>query len=268
MQPEPVITLTTDFGLADPFVGVMKGVILSINPRVKIIDLTHGIEPYGIMEAALTVGMNYTYFPDGTVHVVVVDPGVGSARRPLLVAAGSHFFIGPDNGVFSLIFNREKESLHILHVTEESYFLKRNSSTFHGRDIFAPVAARLAGGEPLHHFGRVISDPTMIDLPMPSIEEKVLKGEIIHIDHFGNAISNISRTDIEALISQCPDVSVRLFLQQTEVPMKGCYADAGDEVLSAVINSSDLLEFFMHRGSAAEAFRISIGNRVQMKITP
>src|SRR5512134_1147037 len=144
-MPRGVITLTTDFGLSDHFVGTMKGVILNIHPQAKIIDLSHGITPYEISEAAFVVGQAYRYFPPGTVHVVVVDPGVGTARRPILVEAARQFFIAPDNGVLSMICSREKHKVRA--IAAEKYSRKPVSQTFHGRDIFAPAAAHLTKGE-------------------------------------------------------------------------------------------------------------------------
>jgi S-adenosylmethionine hydrolase len=246
----------------------MKGVIMGINPRATIIDLTHGIAPHDIREAALTIGMNYMFFPEGTVHVVVVDPGVGSKRRPLLVVAGRHYFIGPDNGVFSSIFDKEKKPLQVVHITADHYFLKKKTPTFQGRDVFAPVAARLTLGEPFRNFGEIITDVETIDLPIPKLEQKTLKGEIIHIDKFGNAVSNISREDIEVLTGQDPERSLKFFLNDKEVELKEYYGQAADTALYAVINSSDSLEFFVSRGDAAKTCKISIGDPVEAKIIP
>jgi len=266
MQPEPVITLTTDFGLNDPFVGVMKGVILATTPRVTIIDLTHGIAPHDIRDAAFTIGMNYTYFPVRTIHVVVVDPGVGSRRRPILVVADRHFFIGPDNGVFSVIYEKEKASLQVIHITADRHFLKAKSSTFQGRDVFAPVAAQLAGGRDFRDFGERISDFKTLELPMPNREKNLLKGEIIRIDTFGNAMANISQREIDDLTSQYPQGAMKIFLSGKEVPLKEYYGQATDKMLYAVINSSEYLEFFINCGNATETCKISIGDAVEIKV--
>jgi S-adenosylmethionine hydrolase len=142
----PVITLTTDFGLSDHFVGVMKGVILGIEPAAQIVDISHGVQPYQIVDGAFTIAQAYRYFPKKTIHVVVVDPGVGSARRPLLAEMGGQYFVAPDNGVLSMVFAREKPKVR--HITNERYFLHPLSRTFHGRDVFSPVAAHLAAGVP------------------------------------------------------------------------------------------------------------------------
>src|SRR5512135_1704123 len=197
MADKPLITLTTDFGYDDPFVGVMKGVILNINPEAKIVDLNHGIRPQDTMEAAFTIGMNFHYFPAETLHVVVVDPGVGSRRRPVLMLSDHHYFLGPDNGVFSYIYRMKHETLEVLHITADHYFLQKKSSTFQGRDVFAPVAAWFSRGVAMEKFGDRITDYQTIDLPFPEVTaEGIIRGKIIHIDRFGNAISNITKKDI------------------------------------------------------------------------
>ncbi|MBI5074249.1 MAG: SAM-dependent chlorinase/fluorinase [Nitrospirae bacterium] len=268
MPSNPVITLTTDFGLNDPFVGVMKGAILSINPEANIIDLSHGIASHNIREAAFTVGMNYKFFPERTCHVVVVDPGVGSRRRPLLVVTERQYFIGPDNGIFSYIYKLEARTLQVIHITADHYFLKSKSSTFQGRDVFAPVAAWLSGGKNVQNFGEVITDYLSIDLQMPTVGKGVIKGEIIHVDKFGNATTNISQTEIDALDSQNPGTSLKVFLAGKEVPMKMYYGEALDKELHSVINSSEYVEFFVNRGSAAKLFNIAIGNTVEIQSIP
>lgn len=267
MPANPVITLTTDFGLNDPFVGVMKGAILSINPGAKIIDLSHGIASHDIREAAFTIGMNYKFFPERTAHVVVVDPGVGSRRRPLLVVTERQYFIGPDNGVFSYIYKKEARTLQVIHITAEHYFLKSKSSTFQGRDVFAPVAAWLLSGKNVQNFGEVITDYRHIDLQMPNVGRGVIQGEVIHVDKFGNATTNISQTEIDELLSQNPASSLQVLLSGKDVPMKNFYGEAMDKELHSLINSSEYIEFFVNRGSAAALFNISIGNRVEIRIT-
>jgi len=264
MQANPVITLTTDFGLNDPFVGVMKGAILSINPGANVIDLSHGIASHDIREAAFTIGMNYKFFPERTAHVVVVDPGVGSRRRPLLVITERQYFIGPDNGVFSYIYEKEARTLQVIHITADHYFLKSKSSTFQGRDVFAPVAAWLTGGKNVQNFGEVITDYLSIDLQIPTVRTGVIKGEIIHVDKFGNATTNISQAEVDTLVSQNPGRPLKVFLLGKEVPMKMYYGEALDKELHSVINSSEYVEFFVNRSSAASLFNISIGDAVEI----
>jgi S-adenosylmethionine hydrolase len=267
MLANRIITLTSDFGLDDPFVGVMKGVILTINPHANIIDLNHGVASHDIREAAFTIGMNYRFFPERTVHMVIVDPGVGSRRRPILVVTERHYFIGPDNGVFSFIFKKEKQAFKVIHITADHYFLKLNSSTFQGRDMFAPVASWLTLGTDYRNFGEVISDFVTLDLPMPQPRKGAVKGEIIHIDKFGNAMTNISQAEITDLINMRRDYTLSVFLKDKAVPLKEYYGETKGKALHAVINSSEYLEFFVNRANAAKSFKISIGDNVEMKIT-
>ena len=268
MQNSPVITLTTDFGLEDPFAGVMKGVIMGINPRAAVIDLSHGIASHDIRGAALTIGMNYGFFPERTAHVVVVDPGVGSRRRPLLVATEAHYFIGPDNGIFSSIFEKERDSLRVIHITAGHYFLRTMSPTFQGRDVFAPVAAWLTRGKNFRNFGEEITDYETIDLPMPALKKNILKGEVIFIDKFGNAMTNVGRAEIDALSGRPAGRGVKVFLGKKEVPLSEFYGQAAGRGLHAVINSSEYLEFFVNRGNAARKFDISVGDIVEIKKRP
>jgi len=264
MAGRPLITLTTDFGYNDPFVGVMKGVILKINPEARIVDLTHGIRPQDVQEAAFTVGMNYRYFPSDTIHVVVVDPGVGSARRPLLVFSENHFFIGPDNGVFSYIYRVRHETLEVVHITAEHYFLRKGSPTFQGRDLFAPVAAWFSRGVHIEKFGDPITDYHAIDIPFPETADGRVRGSIIHIDRFGNAVSNISKYDIGRLSGTNTVGSIRVSLKGKDVQLKKFYYEAADNDLYSVINSSDYLEFFVCAGNAASHYHISVGDRVEV----
>ncbi len=266
MQASTLITLTSDFGLNDPFAGVMKGVILGINPQANIIDLSHGIASHDIREAAYVIGMNYDFFPDRSLHVVIVDPGVGSRRRHILVATDRYFFLGPDNGVFSYVYEKEKHAITAIDITADHYFLRRDSSTFQGRDIFAPVAAWLSLGTDFRSFGDPITDYVIQAPRVPKSLKDGLKGEIIHIDKFGNAITNISRTDINNLTRTGKDYLLKVFFRQKVVPLKGCYAEGKGRSLYAVINSSEYLELFINLSSAAETCNISIGDRVDVRL--
>lgn len=191
-----IITLTTDFGLDDFFVGAMKGVILTINPAAMIVDITHTIPPHDIRAAAFTLAQAYREFPPGTIHVVVVDPGVGSTRKPLLVLTPRYTFVGPDNGVFSFIYAEEKAPTCI-HITAEHYFRQPVSHTFHGRDIFAPVAAWLSKGLAPDGFGSRINEYVKFEIPYPEILDQThIRGHVIHIDRFGNLITNITEKEL------------------------------------------------------------------------
>jgi len=192
-----LITLTTDFGSDDSYVGIMKGVIYGINPQATVVDLTHGIPPQDIVAGALTLRHSIPYFPAGTIHVAVVDPGVGTARKPILAFAGGHFFVGPDNGIFSYVL--EKETDHrIFHVTAQKYFCQPISNTFHGRDVFAPVAAHLSNGLLPETFGEEIFDTVRLPPLAPTAPKPgEIKGRILHIDRFGNCVTNIDRSVLE-----------------------------------------------------------------------
>jgi len=268
MFHRPLITMTTDFGYDDPFAGVMKGVIYTINPHVNIVDLTHNIIPQNIQEAAFTIGMNYHYFPKDSVHLVVVDPEVGSGRRPLLVVADEHYFIGPDNGVFSYLYKLEARDLKVIHITSEQLFLKKDSPTFQGRDIFSPCAAWLTTGLDVNKFGEAVSDYHTIDLPSPvRLTDLVVQGEVIFIDRFGNAVINIKKTDIADLQEMQPEGTLRVFLKDREMRLMGYYSQGENRVMSALINSSGYLEVFIFRDSAASKYDILPGDVVKVVLS-
>lgn len=202
-MPVRLITLTTDFGLSDHYVGVMKGVILSICPRAQIVDISHGVRAYEIPEAAFTIWQSYRYFPRGTVHVLVVDPGVGTARRPILAQAAGQYFVAPDNGVLSMVYNRETHKVRAISNTR--YFLQPVSHTFHGRDVFAPAAAHLAAGIAPARFGKLIQDYLRLDFDKPArTGRRTWTGTILKVDRFGNIVTNFSVEDF-------PDLDKREF---------------------------------------------------------
>lgn len=268
MQHNPIITLTTDFGYRDPFVGIMKGVILNINPSVTIVDITHDISPQNILEAALAIEMSFESFPHKTIHVVVVDPGVGSPRRPILVITDRYYFIGPDNGVFSRIYKLKHETLMLMYITSEHYFMPRRSSTFHGRDIFAPVAAWLSTGIDASKFGVPITDYVSLSVPAPIITGKnSLKGEVISIDRFGNAITNIKAQQTDELQRGTPLKKLKVLIKGKEAPLKNHYSEAEDAELYSLINSFGYLELFIYKGSASKSFDIQVGEKVRIAVT-
>lgn len=257
---KPIITLTTDFGYKDPLSGIVKGTILSINPDVNIVDITHGINRYSVREAALTIGMSYRQFPPRTIHIVVADPGVGSSRRPLMVVTDNYYFIGPDNGVFSVVYN-ESARFEVLHVTADHYFNHERSATFHARDIFAPIAAWLSKGIGSSNFGDPIKDFVRLPFPVPKMPTRTaLEGEVVQIDHFGNAITNIRVEDLKLLRSANPEGSIRIATKGIQVPLKEYYSQAEDKGLYALINSMDRVELFVYRGSASREFEIKVGD--------
>jgi S-adenosylmethionine hydrolase len=264
MRHNRVVTLTTDFGYRDPFAGIMKGVILNINPYVHIVDITHDISPQNIMEAAVAIEMSFDSFPFGSVHIVVVDPGVGSVRRPILVVTDSHFFIGPDNGVFSRIYKLHSIKT-VIHMTAEHYFMPRQSSTFHGRDIFAPAAAWLSRGTEVSTFGNPITDYVIFEVPVPVMSSKnVLEGEIISVDRFGNATTNIKFSHLIDLYGGNHFDNPPVLFKGNKVPFKHYYSEAEDKKLYSLINSFGHLELFVFKASASSEFSIRPGDRVKV----
>lgn len=239
----PVITLLTDFGTADYFVGAVKGAILSVNPRAVIVDITHEIAPQDIEAGAFTLLAAYKTFPAGTIHVGVVDPGVGSERRPIIVSANEQFFVGPDNGLFTYIYDREP-SHRIVHVTSDRFFRPNPSTTFHGRDVFAPVGAALSNGVAMENFGAEIDDAVRLH----SLETPL---RIIHIDRFGNCVTNIRRAEKSLVINGQRISEVRRF-----------YGEGDDESLFAIWGSAGFLEISVNGGSAAKMLRAKRGDEV------
>jgi S-adenosylmethionine hydrolase len=257
-----MITLLTDFGLSDFFVPAVKGVILTINPEARIMDITHDVAAHDIQAASFTLGACYHNFPAGTVHVVVVDPGVGSSRRAIVAGAGGYFFVGPDNGVFSFVYARESKP-SVFHITSDRYFRHPVSSTFHGRDIFAPVAAHIDRGTPLEEFGAEIEDYVRFEIPCSrSIKTRgVIEGRVIHIDRFGNCVTNFTCAELS------PDEiapSTMIHIGGREVRRFNAYfaeATDGDE-LFAYPGSAGFWEIALWRRSAAEFINARRGDEV------
>lgn len=255
-----LITLTTDFGLRDPFVGIMKGVIAGINPLAQVIDLTHCIPRQDVLAGALALRHSIAYFPRRTIHVAVVDPGVGTARRPLLIECDDNYFIGPDNGVLSLAIGALKTS-HIVELSNPSYHAQPTSATFHGRDIFAPAAAHLSLGVPPSAFGPPIN--TFVKLALPTVARRgnTLEGRIVYIDTFGNLFTNIAERDLTGIENNRCEISVGtarvagLSPNYAAVPL-------GEHV--AIINSWGLLEIAVNGGSAQRTSSAGLGDEVRV----
>ena len=244
-----VVSLLTDFGTADYFVGAVKAAILSVNSHAVIVDITHEIAPQDIAAGAFTLLAVYKTFPAGTVHLAVVDPGVGSSRRPIVVSANEQCFVGPDNGLFTYIYDREP-SHQVFHVTEEKYFRPEVGSTFHGRDIFAPVGAALSNGVKPGEFGPRITDA--IRLPV-SLEPEVLKNgdvraRIIHIDRFGNCVTNITRDLVKSNASL-------LINRKTIRTFRNFYGEDSAKTPFAIWGSAGFLELSVNGGSAAKILK-------------
>jgi S-adenosylmethionine hydrolase len=257
-----IITLTTDFGLKDGNVGVMKGVILGIAPQVQIVDLSHLIQPQDILEAGLILRRSAPYFPAGTIHLVVVDPGVGTQRRPLAARIGTQFYVGPDNGTITMLVEYSRAhnwEVGFLHLDRPNAWLETVSHVFHGRDIFAPVAAHLANGISLDELGTKISDPVLLSLPQPMPTSTGWVGEVIHIDHFGNISTNISEQHLRS-----PDVRVRI----GGVVLDGLartFGDGKSGELVALFGSTGSLIVSEVNGNAAKRLQIRVGAAVTVE---
>ena len=239
----PIVTLTTDFGLSDHYVGTMKGVVLGICPKAQLVDISHQVAPYAIAEGAYTVAQAYPYFPKGAVHVVVVDPGVGSARRPILVEAAGHYFIGPDNGVFGMIFASARHKVRVL--ANRRYFLPAVSGTFHGRDVFAPAAAHLAAGVPPAKFGPRVEDYVRAGFESPSqTSSGKWEGQLLAVDRFGNLITNFR-------VAEFPGFGRMTIAKSKLSRVVKSYAEARDGELFAIAGSGGYWEVSMKQESAA-----------------
>lgn len=268
MKAPTIITLTTDFGLRDGNVGVMKGVIWGIAPGVHIVDISHAVSPQNIFEVAFILGRSASYFPAGTVHVAVVDPGVGTTRRPLTASLGGQFFVGPDNGLCTILLQhaeREGQPVEMVHLDQPKYWLPEVSNVFHGRDIFSPVAAHLANGLALHELGTPLTDPVRLELPEPKCTSQGWVGQVIYIDHFGNVISNITRHHLEGqTISR-----VRL----GGIEIQGMVRTFGDrppgEVISLFGSTGNLIVSVVN-GNASDTLGVSLHDPVEvlLKIPP
>lgn len=244
----PVITLLTDFGTSDYYVGAVKGAILSVNPSSVIVDITHEIPPQDVAAGAFTLLAAYKTFPAGTIHVAVVDPGVGSTRRPIIMSTSEQFFVGPDNGLFTYVCDREP-SHRTFHVTADRYFRPEPSTTFHGRDIFAPVAAALSKGIAVEEFGAEIND----EVRLSSLETPL---RIIHIDRFGNCVTNITRDrfDSESVVINGRTIS----------EFREFYGERDGASLFAIWGSAGFLEISMNGGSAARELDANCGDEVSL----
>jgi S-adenosylmethionine hydrolase len=254
------ITLTTDFGTADWFVGTMKGVVLGTNPRARIVDLTHGVPAGDIRAGAFALAAGCKYLPKGTVHVAVVDPGVGSVRDAIAIETERYFFVGPDNGVLSWALRNEKiRTVRVL--KNEKYFLPRVSKTFHGRDIFAPVAAHLSRGVAIEKLGPSKNEFVRLDWPEPRVKKRGIEGEVVYIDRFGNAITNLDCGCLKQFSEGKPEMLVR---RKRLCAIESCYAAVRAGKAVAVIGSSGFLEIAVNGGSAAKNLGLIPGTRVSM----
>jgi len=272
-----IITLTTDLGLTDAYVAAMKGVILGINPEAKLVDICHSIKPQNITQAAFVLSTAYKFFPQKTIHVVVVDPGVGTKRRAIILRTPSADFVAPDNGVLSYVVQESsakgvagnvnlqqlEPKLEAVAITKAEYWRSSVSPTFHGRDIFAPVAARLSLGFPPIDFGEVITSVTMLPLLRPyQAQDGSLVGHILHIDSFGNLITNIKRQDLP---EAKPAITIKVGSQLIS-GLSRTYAE-GEELL-ALIGSGGYLEIAVKGGNASAILDAEVGNEIRIRQQP
>ncbi len=266
MCHRPIVTLTTDFGISDHFVGTMKGVILGINPEVSFVDLSHEVSSFDLFDAALTLALACPYFPSGTIHLVVVDPGVGSARRAIVASVGTQLFVAPDNGVLSMVYEREK-NFEVRHVTADHYFLKPVSRTFHGRDVFAPVAGWLSKGVEPDKFGDAITDFVKFASPKPkTLGNGRVQGVVIRVDKFGNLITNIGAEEAPALFAAQPP-PFRISINEQEISrLYVSYSEGKPSELFAIIGSSGFVEIGQNRASAARTLQAGRGVEVILSL--
>jgi S-adenosylmethionine hydrolase len=259
-----IITLTTDFGLADGYVGTMKGVVLGIDPTATIVDISHDIPSQDVREAAYTLYAAYPYFPQGTIHVVVVDPGVGSERRAIALRTARATFVAPDNGVLSYVVAVEKVE-EIVQLTNPRYHLSPVSRTFHGRDIFAPAAAHLARGVRLAELGQPLTEIVTFPLPRPQVRpDGAIVGQVIHVDRFGNLITSIMSKDLaDPPLLRDSIVEVK---GQSIQGLANNYAEGTPGKLLALVGSSDHLEIAVSGSSAAQTLEAEVGDEVLLKV--
>lgn len=253
-----IITMTTDFGTSDGFTAQMKGVILSIAHTVHIVDVTHDIAPFNVLEGALVLKGLHRYFPAGTIHVAVVDPGVGTARRCIAIREGDQVYVGPDNGIFSLVFAGEP-SPEIREIRNPDFILPSPHPTFHGRDIFAPAAAHLASGKGFHTVGRVVNDPVILNIPEPEITSDGIDGEVIYVDRFGNLTSNV---EDRMLTREVGTVSLG---NKTVSGLSRYFGEVPEGRLVALVNSFGYLELAINRGDAGALLPAGKGSRICLK---
>jgi S-adenosylmethionine hydrolase len=264
-MPSRIVALLTDFGHRDPFVGMMKGVMLGINPDLQLVDISHDITPQRIHKAAIVLSVTFPYFPLHTIFLVVVDPGVGGARRPLIVETAEHLFVAPDNGVLGPVLD-QADVRCVVHATQGIYFRRPISRTFHGRDIFAPLAAWLSHGTQVREMGMAIDDYNRLELPQASARvDGGLEGEVLYQDRFGNLMTNISEVYMIEVWGPPPWQGIRASIGAAIIRgLDSYYAQRSAQELGMLINSWGLLEIFANGGSAAQATGAVEGSPVRI----
>ncbi len=264
MPHRPIVTLTTDFGTNDHFVGAVKGVILEIVPEAAIVDITHAIQAFDVLDGAIAISQTYSYFPTGTIHMVVVDPGVGTTRRPIIASSDGYHFVAPDNGVLSMVYAKE-ERIHVRHVTSEHYFRQPVSNTFHGRDVFAPVAAYLAKLVDSHKFGDEIEDYVKFAAPKPKpAGDNRLRAVVLKVDRFGNLITNLTPQDAPNLFGADP-APFKIVVGSKEITdIRTNYAEGAPGEVFGILGSMGYLEIVANRAPAAQVTGAGKGSEVSI----
>jgi S-adenosyl-L-methionine hydrolase (adenosine-forming) len=259
----PIITLTTDFGTNDHFVGAMKGVIVDIVPDVQIVDISHAVQAFDVLDGALAISQSYSYFPSGTIHMVVVDPGVGTTRRPILASSDGYHFVAPDNGVLSMVYAKEPR-IRVRHITSDHYFRTPVSNTFHARDIFAPVAAYLAKQVDSHKFGDEIEDYVRFAAPRPKATgEGRLRAVVLKVDRFGNLITNVTPEDAPALFAE--SATFKIVVGSKEITdVRKAYAEGAPGEVFGILGSMGYLEIVANRAAAAQITGAGKGSEVSI----
>ncbi|MCX5722956.1 MAG: SAM-dependent chlorinase/fluorinase [Nitrospirae bacterium] len=263
-HPSWLITLLTDFGDRDSFVASMKGVVLTINPQATFVDLSHHVPPHSVEAAAYLLNSCYRDFPKGTVHVAVVDPGVGSARRALIAKSERYFFLAPDNGLLTYILAGNPE-MEVREIENKDYRLPSAGHTFDGRDLFAPAAAWLTKQQSFESFGRLVTDCKTFTIAMPTWECKALLGEIVHVDRFGNLISNLTQQHLEEVraVTKHQQLSIRIG-KQAIAGLVASYSEGAEGQPYALINSDGKLEIFVKEASAEDLLKAGRGARIEV----
>jgi S-adenosylmethionine hydrolase len=260
----PLITLLTDFGEHDYFVASMKGVILNINPQARVVDLSHHVTAHDVEDAAYLLKSCYRYFPDGTVHVAVVDPGVGSQRRPLLVTSSRYFFVGPDNGLFTHVF-QEESGVEVRQIENRQYRLDSEGATFDGRDLFAPAAAWLTKGQPVGSFGRLVPNYEGLSMPEPAWQKHVMAGQVVYIDRFGNLISNLTSYHVKEVrgLTKRSEPTIRIGGLTIDGLVRS-YSEGAQDQPQALINSNGYVEVFIKEGRAVDRLNVTRGTGIEL----
>ena len=266
MPAAPIITFTSDFGGSDYYVGAVKGSILSVCPETRLVDITHEVGAHDVMEGAFQLLCTYSCFPPKAIHLAVVDPGVGSKRRGIIVATNRYYFVGPDNGIFSLVCSRERVS-HVVSIESEHYFRKPVAPTFHARDIFGPVAAWIARGTQVTNFGPETKDYEQLTLPgIRKLGEKRLEGSILHIDRFGNIITNLSPQEVRrSLRTESPPAWFLLNGQKTHRHYR-FYSEAGPDEVFSLVGSSGYFEIAALKQPAAQVLNARRGTKIELEV--